>query len=62
MADADISGLEFLIAIAGYVAIMAGVGTVVGLVAGWIVGKVIDIIKIIKARRARNDAGNNRRF
>ena len=45
MADADIGGMEFLIAIFGYLAIMAGVGTALGILAGWIFGKIIDLAK-----------------
>lgn len=45
MADADISGLEFLIAIVGYLTIMAGLGTAAGIAAGLIVGKIIEVVK-----------------
>ena len=45
MADADIGGMEFLIAIFGYLAIMAGLGTALGILAGWIFSKIIDLAK-----------------
>lgn len=54
MADADIGGMEFLIAIFGYLAIMAGVGTAIGILAGWLVGKLIDLLK----GRSKNNESN----
>lgn len=54
MADADIGGLEMLIAVLGYVAIIGGIGTFIGIVAGLLVGRIMDKAK---TRRGKKNDG-----
>lgn len=54
VADADIGGLEMLIAVLGYVAIIGGIGTFIGIVAGLLVGRIMDKAK---TRRGKKNDG-----